>query len=113
MDDRGKEAAGRLMQEREDELTRCPECNSDFVFPEQWEELGKEAYVLWLRCPECEWSTTGVFALDAVERFDDELDRGQVELVRALKRIERSNMIDEIDQLSRALAADAVQPMDF
>ena len=113
MEHRGAEVAGRPTGSRGRDLTTCPDCGSGLVFPEQWEELRTDAFVLWLRCPNCEWHTTDVFGADALAGFDAELDHGQAELVRAMRRLERSNMIDELSQLARALHVDAIQPMDF
>ena len=66
-----------------------------------------------LRCPNCEWTGTGVFEQDTVERFDEELDRGTEALVRDLKRMMQANMEDEIERFVHALQADHIVPEDF
>ena len=66
-----------------------------------------------LRCPNCEWSGTGVFEQAIVERFDEELDRGTEALVRDLKRMMHANMEDEIERFVAALDADHIVPGDF
>ncbi len=96
-----------------DNLHLCGSCGGDLVYPVDWEEAGARHWEVTLRCPSCEWSGTGVFEQAAVERFDEELDRGTEALVRDLRRLTRANMEDEIDLFVRALEADAIQPMDF
>jgi len=78
-----------------------------------WEEAGSVHWQVTLRCPNCEWSGTGVFEQSVVERFDEQLDRGTEALVRDLKRLTRANMEEEVERFSSALASDAIWPMDF
>jgi hypothetical protein len=66
-----------------------------------------------LRCPNCEWSGTGVFEQDIVERFDEELDRGTEALVRDLRNLMQANMEDEIERFVSALDAGHIVPEDF
>jgi hypothetical protein len=91
----------------------CPRCSGDLVYPLDWLEAGPAHWEMQLRCPSCEWSGTGVFAQDVVERLEDELDRGTEELVGALRQLSRVNMEEEIDRFASALAAGAILPMDF
>ena len=63
-----------------------------------------------LRCPECEARREGVFEQTAVERLDDELDRGAGALLSDLKRMTHANMTDEIEFFVRALDADLIVP---
>ena len=95
------------------ELHVCPVCASELVLPVTWEEAGTRHWDVTLRCPACEWSGSGVFDAEAVERFDEELDRGTETLVRDLQRLMRANMEDEIERFVGALAADAIWPEDF
>jgi hypothetical protein len=94
-------------------LHMCPECDADLVYPTQWSEVDRARWEVALRCPNCEWTDTGVFDQDTVERFDEELDRGTDNLVEDLKRLIRANMEDEIDRFSEALNADHILPEDF
>jgi len=98
---------------RTQELHLCPECDSELVFPTQWSEVDRMRWEVTLRCPNCEWCTTGVFDQDTVERFDEELDRGTDSLVDDLKRLIRANMEEEIERFSRALVEDHILPEDF
>ena len=95
------------------DLHRCPECERGLVYPVEWEEASPTHWEVQLRCPNCEWHTTGTYAQEVVDRFDEQLDRGTEALVRDLKRLTRANMEDEVERFSAALAADAIWPMDF
>ena len=66
-----------------------------------------------LRCPNCEWSTVGLYDQETVDRFDEKLDYGTEALVRDLKRLTRANMEEEVERFACALASDAIWPMDF
>jgi hypothetical protein len=91
----------------------CSACDSTLVYPVEWEEAGATHWEVTLRCPNCEWSATGVFEQRLVERFDEELDRGTEALVRDLKRMMHANMEDEIDRFVSALEGDHIVPEDF
>ena len=95
------------------DLHMCGTCNSDLVYPVEWEEAGSTHWQVALRCPNCEWTGTGIFEQDAVERFDEELDRGTEALVSDLRRLVQANMEGEIERFVRALEVDAVLPEDF
>jgi hypothetical protein len=95
------------------DLHLCPECDRDLVYPVDWEEAGETHWEVTLRCPNCEWTGTGVFEQDVVERFDEELDRGTETLVRDLKRMMQANMEDEIERFVSALQDGHIVPEDF
>jgi hypothetical protein len=95
------------------QLHLCCECDSRLVYPVQWSEVDRESWEVTLRCPNCEWSHTGVFDQETVERFDEELDRGTDSLVDDLKRLIHANMEEEIDRFSQALVEDHILPEDF
>ncbi len=94
-------------------LHECPECNSPLVLPVEWEEAGRHAWSVTLRCPSCERIETGVFPQAVVDAFDEELDRGTEELIDDVEQLTRANMSEEIDRFTVALRADAILPMDF
>jgi hypothetical protein len=107
-------APGATTVERDDlDLHRCRSCRSELVYPTEWEEAGETHWEVTLRCPNCEWSETGVFAQRAVEHFDEELDRGTDALVADLRRLVQANMEDEVERFVAALHAGAVLPEDF
>ena len=91
----------------------CPSCSSKLVQPVQWFEQGSSQWHVELRCPECDWWGRNSFSQSEVDRFDEELDNGAQELVEDLRALTRSNMEQEIDSFSEALAADLVLPEDF
>jgi hypothetical protein len=105
-------AAARPSSPQKD-LHVCGGCDSTLVYPVEWEESGATHWEVQLRCPNCEWTGSGVFEQDLVERFDEELDRGTEALVRDLKRLMTANMEDEIERFCRALSDDHVLPEDF
>jgi hypothetical protein len=97
----------------EQPLHVCGDCGSTLVYPTDWQEAGPDHWEVDLRCPNCEWRGTGVFAQDTVEAFDDELDRGIDVLLADYRALVNSNMEDEIDRFARALEAGAILPADF
>ncbi len=99
--------------ERPTDLHICAECSSTLVYPVEWDEAGPTHWEVTLRCPNCEFSGTGVYEQELVERFDDELDRGTEALVRDLRRLAHANMEDEVERFVRALNAGAILPEDF
>jgi len=100
-------------EDRDHDLHLCGTCSADLVYPVEWEEYGATHWSVTLRCPNCEWTGTGIFEQSVVERFDEELDRGTEALVRDLKRLMHANMEEEIERFISALHADAILPMDF
>jgi hypothetical protein len=109
----GTPAAAGPTPEPITDLHVCETCDSELVYPVDWDEAGDTAWEVTLRCPNCEWSATGVFEQDVVERFDEELDRGTEALVRDLKRLMQANMEEEIDRFVSALQAGHIVPEDF
>jgi hypothetical protein len=96
-----------------EQLHICPTCDQSLVYPTEWEEASETHWEVSLRCPNCEWHTTGTYAQEVVDRFDEELDRGTEALVRDLKRLTRANMEEEVERFTKALSADAILPEDF
>jgi len=94
------------------ELHVCVACSSELAYPVDWEEAGEDWEVT-VRCPSCEWRQTGVYAQDAVDRFDDRLDRGTEAVIRDLQRLMQANMENEIERFVEALEADLIVPDDF
>jgi len=95
------------------ELHACLECDSQLVYPIQWEESGPDNWSVLLHCPNCDLYREGIFTQETVELFDEELDRGADALARDYKRLMRANMAEEIDIFVGALNADAILPEDF
>jgi hypothetical protein len=99
--------------ERDPDLSVCGTCSSKFVQPIDWSLVGREHWRVTLRCPNCGWEGTGVFAQECVDRFDGELDRGTRELTKTLLRVTRACMEAELEQFVRALECDLIFPSDF
>jgi hypothetical protein len=95
------------------DLHVCANCDSELVYPVQWEEASRDSWHILLRCPDCEWSESGVFPQAQCDRFDDELETGTDALSRDYKRLVTANMAEEVERFIHALDADAIQPMDF
>lgn len=95
------------------ELQVCPDCTREMVYPVEWEEASATHWEVMLRCPNCEWTTVGLYDQDTVDRFDEALDRGTEALVADLKRLVRANMEEEVERFAEALDSDAIWPMDF
>ena len=91
----------------------CTNCESELVYPVQWEEAGPDSWHILLRCPDCEWTESGSFPQALCDRFDDELESGTDALTRDFKRLVTANMAEEIERFIAALDADAIQPFDF
>jgi DNA-directed RNA polymerase subunit RPC12/RpoP len=99
--------------ERKQGLHVCPECASELVQPEWWEEAEGLAWRVGLRCPECEHRHEGTYAQAAVDAFDERLNDGSDELLAAYRRVLRENLAEELERFSGALHAGAILPEDF
>jgi uncharacterized protein with PIN domain len=97
----------------EPDLHVCPECASDLVYPVAWEEADRARWEVSLRCPNCEWGVTDVFEEEAIQRFDDTLDRGTEALVADLRQLTRANMEEDVERFVSAITAGHVLPEDF
>jgi hypothetical protein len=95
------------------DLHVCPDCDSSLVYPTGWEEEDNGAWLLILRCPNCEWDGEGSFDRHAVARLDEELDNGTQALVRDLRDLSQANMEDEAERFITALHAEQIWPIDF
>jgi hypothetical protein len=96
-----------------EQLQVCPDCRRDLVYPVEWEEASATHWEVLLRCPNCEWSDTGLYDQATVDRFDEQLDRGTEAVVRDLRRLTQANMEDEVERFVKALDSDALLPEDF
>ncbi len=93
----------------------CPKCDSKLVQPEKWEPAGssKGSWQIWLRCPDCEHRTEGVFGAEVIDAYDEELDDGTAELNYVLKDLERKSMTNLVEVFAVALETDLIQADDF
>ena len=95
------------------DLHVCGTCDSELVYPVEWEEVSPTHWEVLLRCPNCEWGELGVYDQMTVDRFDEELDLGTEALLRDLQRLTKANMEDETERFASALADDQILPEDF
>ncbi len=95
------------------DLQHCGACGSDLVFPLDWCEAGPKHWEITLRCPNCEWTDTGVFATSAVERFDTALDHGTESIIADLRRLMHANMEEDVERFTLALRDGHILPEDF
>lgn len=91
----------------------CPECASELVYPVAWDEADASRWEVSLRCPNCEWFVTDTYEEDAIQAFDEILDRGTEALVSDLRQLTRANMEDDVERFVAALNAEYVLPEDF
>jgi hypothetical protein len=95
------------------DLSVCPECDRDFVYPVEWATASETLWEVLLRCPNCDWTRVGAFDQPTLERLDERLDDGMEQLERDLERLERANLEEHVERFAAALHAGAILPEDF
>ena len=91
----------------------CPACNSELVQPCSWSEVDDHHWALVLLCPNCNWSSEGVYCQSEVEDLEDRLEEGLSDMLADLQRLTQANTADEFDRFIAALDADLILPEDF
>jgi hypothetical protein len=91
----------------------CQDCESELVQPMEWRATSDDRWELTLHCPNCDWSSRGVYGHTQVEQLEEQLDLGVEAIVRDLKRLTSANMVDEIERFAAALEVDLILPEDF
>lgn len=91
----------------------CRDCDSELVYPTAWEQADGSRWEVSLRCPNCEWHATDVFDDDAIQGFDETLDRGTQALIDDLRQLTRANMEEDVERFAGAIEAGHVLPEDF
>jgi hypothetical protein len=91
----------------------CPECASCLVQPVEWAEAPLGAWELLLRCPNCQWTTAGIFSREQIDKYEEHLDDGLAEMLSDLRRLSQANMSEDIERFVGALRADLILPEDF
>jgi hypothetical protein len=91
----------------------CGSCNAPLVQPVAWSEMGDDHWELCLFCPNCEWTTTGIYSQGQVEDLEDHLEEGLSDMLADLQRLAQANMAEEIDRFVAALHVDVILPEDF
>jgi hypothetical protein len=98
---------------RSRELHVCPACGGNLVQPLDFVDAGPGRWYVERLCPSCWWSHSGIHDQAQIDRFDDELARGEEAILAALEALTRSSMLEAVDRFAEALAVDAILPMDF
>ena len=96
-----------------DGLHVCRQCDSELVQPLAWSEAAEDQWELTLECPNCRWSTEGVFTEEQVHELEDNLDEGLADLLGDLRRLAHANMADHVERFVAALQRDLILPEDF
>jgi len=91
----------------------CRRCSAPLVQPIDWAEAGEERWQLELLCPNCGWSTVGVFNQAEVEALEDRLEEGLSEMLADLHRLAQANMSEQVERFITALNANHILPEDF
>ena len=91
----------------------CPECTSPLVQPLCWSEADEARWELVLACPNCDWTTAGVYNQSDVKDLEDRLEEGLADMLADLHRLTQANMADEVDRFIAALEANLILPEDF
>lgn len=91
----------------------CPRCGSGLVQPTFWEQADRVNWRVWRRCPECEWTADSVHGAVEIDAFDEQLDRGALELADELGELELANMSAMVEAFLVALRDDLIGPDDF
>ena len=96
-----------------EDLHVCEGCLTDLVHPTEWSRIGRDAWAVELRCPNCWQHTFGVFTQEEVDRLERALDADEDQIVDALRRAEGARITDEVEAFAAALDAGALLPEDF
>jgi hypothetical protein len=91
----------------------CAHCEAPLVQPLSWCETNDEHWELELICPNCGWTTSGIYSQAEVEELEDRLEEGLSEMLADLQRLSQANMSEDIDRFVSALASDKILPEDF
>jgi hypothetical protein len=106
-------ALGRNRRPAEDDLHHCAACGKDYVNPVNWEPVTPESWWMQLRCGECETYREVTVTNKVAERFDVELDRRADLIHRALHKLDRERMVQQVETMIGALRHGLIEPADF
>ena len=73
------------------EIHSCGTCGCSMVQPLERERIGSSYWQILLRCPECEWSGTGVFTDAEAAVYDLEFERGMAQMLTDLQALTAPN----------------------
>ena len=95
----------RPSRPHEDDLHACAACHTDFVNPVDWEPVSPESWWMRLRCGNCDVWREVTVTNKVAERFDIELDRRADVIHRALHKLDRERMVQQVETMIGALPA--------
>jgi hypothetical protein len=103
----------RPLRPHEDDLHACAACHTDFVNPVDWEPVSPESWWMRLRCGNCDVWREVTVTNKVAERFDIELDRRADVIHRALHKLDRERMVQQVETMIGALRHGLIEPADF
>jgi hypothetical protein len=106
-------ALKRAQPPTEDDLHCCIACGKDYVNPVEWEPVTPEAWWIQLRCGECHMWREVTVTNQVAEQFDLELDRRADLIHRALAKLDRERMVQQVETMIGALRHGLIEPVDF
>jgi hypothetical protein len=95
------------------DLHVCPHCRSVLVQPVAGTQPLPGLWDVTLRCPECERFLEARCDAAALQRYEEELERGRATLRRDMDEYARLSFEEDLERFVAALHADAIMPMDF
>ena len=95
------------------DMCDCPDCKGGMVHDIERSPASAGFWTAVLRCPECEYSTLGFYTQNEVDKFDERLLEGMVELELAADITSKFNMREEGNKFILALRAGHIFPADF
>jgi hypothetical protein len=95
------------------DLTRCPQCGTDFVSPVDCRSHGPGHLVIQLRCGDCQAFSEAIVSHAMAEQLDEQLERGMTLIAEEVARLERELMLHDVEVFVAALHHDLIEPVDF
>lgn len=95
------------------DLTRCPQCGTDFVSPLDCRSHDPGHLWILLRCGDCQAVSEAIVPNVLAEQLEEDLERGMVQIAEELERVERELMVHDVEVFVAALQHDLIEPVDF
>ena len=95
------------------QLHLCGVCASPLVEPDEASRIASDRWLVALRCPECGWHGATEASRVEIEALETVLDHAIEVICEQLTELARERFVDEIERFAAALAAGAIEPMDF
>ena len=95
------------------DLTRCPQCGTDFVSP--LDCRSHDPGHLWIRlcCGDCHAFSEAIVPNELAERLEEDLERGMLQIAEEIERVQRETMVHDVELFVVALQHDLIEPADF